>query len=153
MFTLLNALSIYFISMNREELEVHYRKTTYTAHTEKQIFEIRIDQKNDDFRKWLKENNIQTWTMLTAANPYSTELSEEENKERNANLELWLQKEKRQYLRSEGIPDNPNWTTEIGFFITNITLDAAKQLAKSVEQNAIVFGGIEEAAQLIWIEY
>ncbi|MEM6697780.1 MAG: DUF3293 domain-containing protein [Bacteroidota bacterium] len=137
--------------MNRKELETYYRKTSYTAHTEKQIFEIRVDQKNNTFQKWLRENNIQTWTMLTAANPYSVEFSDEENKKRNANFESHLQTENIHYGRSEGIPDDPNWMMEIGFFITNITLNAAKQLAKSVEQNAIVFGRVGESAQLIWL--
>jgi len=138
--------------MEKEELDTLYIQTTYTVHTEEKVFDIRINQINLDFQTWLKTNNIQAWAMITAANPYSTNLSEEENKKRNANFELELQKEKRNFNHSEGIPDNPNWITELGFFIINITLDAAKELANKVQQNAIVFGRVEEVAQLIWLK-
>jgi len=126
--------------MNKEKLNALYIKTTYTVHTKKIIFNIRIGETNTEFQIWLAKNNIQTWAMITAANPYSIELSEEENKERNAKFELQLQKEKIDYCRSEGRPDAPNWTTELGFFIANINLNFAKELAKSAKQNAIVFG-------------
>ncbi|MEL6717369.1 MAG: DUF3293 domain-containing protein [Bacteroidota bacterium] len=137
--------------MNYKELKILYLQTTYTAHTPKQIFNIRIDETNKAFQKWLSKNNIQTWTMMTAANPRSHALPEEKNVERNINFEQRLQREQLIYSRSEGIPDDLSWTTEVGFFILNIDLDFAKVLASSVEQNAIIFGRVGEPTELVWV--
>ncbi|MEM8525324.1 MAG: DUF3293 domain-containing protein [Bacteroidota bacterium] len=138
--------------MNRKALELLYHQTTYTVHTLMQIFKLRVNQNNEDFQNWLHQNEINTWAMMTAANPYSIEQTEEKNVKLNAKFENQLQEKNLTHYYSEGIPDNLNWSIEIGFFLPNISLNSAKQLAAAVQQNAIVFGGVGATAQLIWLE-
>ena len=110
---------------------------------------------NKSFAEFNFEDSITQYNdLINKVNTYqqSEEVQKltKEDKENSESLNK-LQKEKIKYRRSEGIPDNSNWITEEGFFITNITLKLARQLAKSVKQNAIVFGRVGERAQLIWL--
>lgn len=137
--------------MNRIELEKAYRETTYTAHTPKQIFDIYIGIQNTEFDRWLQENKVQTWVMLTAANPYSQELPAEQNEKHNQTLAKKLNKKGWAFHYSEGIPSNEVWAKEPSFFILNMKLEEAKVWAESLSQNAIVFGRQGKIAQLIWV--
>ncbi len=128
-----------------------YLDTTYVLKTDAIQFNLKINVFHPDFNNWLKANNINTWVKMTAANPYSQMRSKSENEYRNAHLETALRQLKYTDLYfSEGRPSDENWQTEIGFFIPNIKLITALELARQYEQNAIVYGYINGVPQLVW---
>ncbi|MEM9884684.1 MAG: DUF3293 domain-containing protein [Bacteroidota bacterium] len=137
--------------MNKKELEKAYSDTTYTLHVEQKVFRIYIGKITEEFEVWLRANDISSWTMMTAANPYSKPLSGKENKQLNAAFQQELEALQLQIFYSEGIPQQEDWAVEKGFFIANISLQKAKKLAENVQQNAIVFAERGEAARLIWL--
>ncbi|WP_416135526.1 DUF3293 domain-containing protein [Aquimarina sp. 2201CG5-10] len=55
------------------------------------------------------------------------------------------------FFDAEGIPVNDEWETEKSFFVYNITLKEAKNLAIQFKQNAIVYGNNVTTPELIWI--
>lgn len=122
-----------------------YLRTTYRLLSPP--FEIRIGAKNVVFEKWLKKQNAKTYAFVTAWNPRSKLLSEEENRLKNKDLEADLKKASRLVLPASNVPDAGDWPSEESFFVLDISPEEAICLGKKYEQNAIVWrekGGVPE---------
>ena len=79
----------------------------------------------------------------------SQETSDQDNKQNNQQLELILKDQKLPFISAEGIcPDN-KWPGEKSFLVLGITLNAAKELGKKFNQNAIVWSDQSTISQLI----
>lgn len=138
--------------MDYNALHQTYLDTTYWLHAPEQSFGLRIGERLPDFEAWLQHAGIQTWAMVTAANPRSQELSVEENEQRNSQMRDFLRAQGFSNLyAAEGKPDQGEWQPEPGFFIPNISLAQALAVAASFEQNAIVFGSLDEVASVVWV--
>lgn len=109
--------------------------------------EIFINDENEKLQLFLKEHHIKSWCFITAWNPYSTVLTEEEN----IALNLLLKEDLNQHpvYLGQGKDAQGIWPSEASFFVGNITLNKAKELGIKYRQNAIVFGEINQKAQLI----
>lgn len=77
--------------------------------------------------------------FITAYNPGSMELSNEENKERNQRLEEKIQALHLDYIHGEGKCDDDEWLGEESFLVFGINQKEAIQLGKEFGQNAIVW--------------
>ena len=108
---------------------------------------IYIEKENEALQTFLKENEIINWCFITAWNPYSNALSQEENSSLNESLRLDLKDYK--ILEAQGKDTIGNWPPEPSFFVANISEDQAIALGKKYQQNAIVYGTINETARLI----
>lgn len=108
---------------------------------------IFIGQENETLQIFLKENEFINWCFITAWNPYSNALSLEENSALNESLRLDLKDYK--ILEAQGKDTIGNWPPEPSFFVANISEDQAIALGKKYQQNAIVYGTINETARLI----
>ncbi|NJL74458.1 MAG: DUF3293 domain-containing protein [Saprospiraceae bacterium] len=138
--------------MDYNALHQTYIDTTYWLYTHEQSFGICIGMRFPDFEAWLQRAGIQAWAMVTAANPRSQELSVEENEQRNVELREFLQVQGFSNLyAAEGKPDQGEWQPRAGFFIPNISLAQALTVAALFEQNAIVFGSLDEATKVVWV--
>ena len=135
-----------------KNLKNEYESTTYTTDPPT-IFQIKIHELNPELNKFLADNNFDTWTYITAENPFSKELTEVENTERNKKLENEIQLNGFSYLTGQGIPENANWTPENSFLVFNISLSQARKMAQAYQQNAIVYGSLTTLPELICIEY
>lgn len=98
---------------------------------------------------YLRKNSLTTWAFITAENPYSQSLSESENKVRNMQLIEELKNLNLAYIEGRGIPIEEDWTPENSFLVLDISRAKAIEFAEKFEQNAILFGVVEEKGELV----
>jgi hypothetical protein len=127
------------------ELLEAYKATCYEIINPK--IEIFIDKENKALFNFLSENTISSWCFITAWNPYSKELSMNENMDLNNQLEKELKDYK--IYAAQGKGTIGDWPPEPSFFVTNITEVDAIALGKKYKQNAIVYGNYDGHAKLI----
>ena len=125
-------------------LEQAYRNTRYLVFNTD--IEIKIEQYSPQLDILLDKHNANEWAFITSENPFSKQLTTEENVTRHQQL---LEKVK-EYLHfeGEGIGEDESWKPEKSLLILGISAAEAIAIGKHFEQNAIVLGKKNEPAQL-----
>jgi hypothetical protein len=131
------------------ELDQLYRTTDYVVRRDGEDIVIRIGEHSPAVDELLTEGP-RSWAFLTAWNPYSRELTAEENARRQNELIKELNENDLRFLHGAGQDREGRWPPEQSLLIFGIDLDSAVRLAKKFEQNAIVFGRHGEPAELVW---
>ena len=131
--------------MISKELLLGYEATCYSILNPK--IDIYLGKENEALQSFLKEHDFTSWCFITAWNPFSKTLSLKENQRLNSLLEQDLNSYA--LFAAEGKDTIGNWPPEISFFVGNISREDSIFLGKKYEQNAIVFGVIDEIAELI----
>ncbi len=111
---------------------------------------MRIGVINKDFDLWLADQLVEQYTFLTAWNPFSRELSLEENRRRNELLEKELQVSSTRVLPAVGVGEG-NWPPEVSFCALNLSLEDALRLGRQFGQNALVFTRTGRTPELWWL--
>jgi len=93
--------------------------------------------------------HVKSACFLTAFNPHSQTLSEEENKLRNDQLISELKKHNLQLKTGIGLCPKSEWLGEESLLILGISLTVAKALGKKYGQNAIVWCDHDAVPQLV----
>ena len=130
--------------MLNQELHDAYRTTNYKVFTPE--FTIKVGQLNGILNKILEATSNTSWAYITAFNPFSKELSDEENKSRQD--ELLKLVTKHQTYKGHGVDEKEEWPAEESVLILGITEEDAVKLGNKYEQNAIVVGSIYKEAIL-----
>lgn len=132
-------------------LQDAYKSTIYRVYSEKNgDIDILIGQSNLEIDAILKSNQAKSYAFITAWNPYSKEVSDAENQSANQELEKLIGKFT--YCKGFGIPSNEkDWKGEESFFVMDITKQESSRLGIVFKQNAIVFGCINNAPELIML--
>jgi hypothetical protein len=112
-------------------------------------FTLRIAQVNSDLLEEHQRNRVDCSAFLTACNPFSREVNEVTNRERQQDLAQVLAKRGLTVLHGIGQHPSNNWPGEESFFVLGLNLEAAKMLGECFEQNAIVWCGPEGSPQLV----
>lgn len=133
----------------RNELEAVYRATNYVVYRGTITFVIRIGDRCTAADEILGGGE-NSWAFMTAWNPYSQELSANENSRRQSELQSELNLRGLRYLAGAGEDPRGEWPSEDSLLVVGIGLDDATTLAKIFEQNAIVFGRRGQPAELVW---
>jgi hypothetical protein len=122
-----------------------YKNTKYIVFDLK--LTIVIDKSNLDINELLVKHNTKDWAFITAYNPYSRVLTNEENRIRHNELKELT----KDYVSFEGhgIGEDPTWEPELSLFIIGISKVEASKIGKKFEQNAIVFGELNSLPELI----
>jgi len=110
---------------------------------------IRIGSHHERLDEMLDDHQCDAWSYITASNPASDLLSDEQNAGRNRKLESLLESQSFVFYRGEGIGSDPTWPAEASFLILGISREAAMRLGRQFGQNAIVCGVRGEAAELV----
>ena len=97
----------------------------------------------------LHEHQCDTWSYITASNPASELLSDDENRSRNRELAAHLKSQDLVFYRGEGVGSDSTWPAQTSFLILGIDRDAAMHLGRHFGQNAIVCGLFGHAAELV----
>ena len=129
-----------------------YRETHYTVIADPSDvvpFVLRVDEVSKSLAVLHKEFSVDCSAFITACNPWSESLVDEENAK-------WMEK-LRQVLRIrslrwlEGIGQHPanQWPGEPSLLVLGLSLAAAKVLAQDFEQNAFVWSGVDARPQLV----
>lgn len=92
---------------------------------------------------------LKNWAFISTYNPLPHILSDEENKRRNEELEKLLKKQNYTLSNGVGVSDDGKWQEE-SFFIQNISIEKAAQLAHQYGQLAFLYGVQNEEAELLY---
>ena len=115
-------------------------------------FILKIDIHSPELESIYKTSHKHTAAFITAFNPYSQELSTQENKDRNHKLEELIQSFHFDYIHGEGKCGDGDWDGEESFLIFGISENQASEIGKEFEQNAIVWCDKDAIPQLILLK-
>ena len=142
------AMEVNSFSLN-ESLISAYKATSYIV-WDSDIC-IRIGQPSQELDDLLEEHAYSEWCFITAWNPKSTPLTQQQNKANNQILEQELDQRGYSYFKGQGEADEGNWPAEESFLVLGTPKKNAIALGKQFEQHAILYGKHQQAAQLILI--
>lgn len=129
-----------------------YRQTKYVIEDGEISFTIRLVEQNPGLDRFLADSAHGSWAFLTAYNPLSQPLSENENSSRQIELKTYLNELRLTYLNGSGIGDDPSWEPEPSLFILDIGRHLAIETARHFDQNAILWGEAGSIPELIWCQ-
>lgn len=130
------------------ELIQAYESTSFHARTPNPVV-IRDREICRPLDRLLDKVGLKTWAFITASNPQSNQLPDEDNAARNNRLLDDAHAYQPHVYQGEGVPDDPDWSPEASLLILGIDKGAALELGAKYGQNAIVFGGRGEPAELL----
>lgn len=139
------------VSGAQSGLDAAYRATRYIAETGRGEIVIRIDQPTPALDKLLAAKGHGEWAFISACNPGSQRLPDQENAERHARLIAEVTALGFQGIPGHGVPDDPGWQPEISLLILGISQGQATKLAEKFGQNAIVIGTPGLPARLCYL--
>ncbi len=111
--------------------------------------QIKIGEENGHLEEFLVDNNMFSWAFISAWNPYSKEVSAEENEIRHSKLVKMVEAKKFPFSEGYGVPSNEKWEAEKSLMILGISRREAIFFGKRMEQNAIVWGRLGGVAELV----
>lgn len=101
--------------------------------------------------KFLESRQAATWSVVSAYNPYSQELSMEENQRRHQLLEELLTASRFDYYPAVGRSATGDWE-EPSLLVLGLSYDMARALGTVFEQNAIVFGERGAVVEMVFCD-
>lgn len=91
------------------------------------------------------------WAWLTAVNPGSRCLSQQENSQRLTTLHEHLNQGDFEWFPALSSDPEGGWPDEPGCWVRHLSLAEGVRLARQYEQNAILTGQLHGAVELHWI--
>lgn len=128
-----------------------YRKTEYHAFTEP-LLTLKVSQSNSQLIELHQQHQAPSSAFITAWNPYSELMSDEENTKRQDKLIASIKERGFAYYLGEGKDPSGEWPGEASILILGISLDEAKELGNEWGQNAIIWTGADGVPQLILLK-
>lgn len=142
------------VDMNTgREFEDAYKATDFVVEDGFVEFAIRIGQKNAKLDNFLADRKIEMWAFITAFNPRSKQLSDEENATRHDELLALVKSRGFESLVGYGRACAGDWPPERSLFVLNIDRDSAGEIGRRFGQNAVVAGRFGEDAELVWCDW
>ena len=124
-----------------------YRETHYKAP------ELDLTLVLDDPNKTLglvhRRHRSDCSAFITACNPYSAEVTPEENERRQSDLAKELRSRSLAFVDGIGQHPTNGWDGEQSYLVFSLTLEAAKTLCTGLEQNGFVWSGADAVPRLI----
>ncbi len=133
--------------MNDLELEQAYYNTRYIVAD----IILRVDKTNEQLDELLIKNNCASYAFITAHNPLSQLLPENENKRRHEQLIAFIKKSEFKYFEGFG-EGTTGWPNETSLLILGIRKEEAIACGIKFNQKAIIFGQLKGLASLIMIQ-
>jgi hypothetical protein len=133
------------------ELESAYRATTYRVFLPGGGCDLRLGVPSETLRCWLETAGAARFAILTAHNPGSGEVDSEENVLCQAQLECALLELGYEPYAGENVADDDSWPAEESCFVPGISVAEALALGERYGQNAIICGGADGKAELVWV--
>ena len=140
-------------------LRIAYEQAIYEVYDGQETIKIKIGQNCPPLDSLIAQSDYAprsltdrpTWALITAANPYSQPLSERENQRRYQRLSKHLKGLQLPLIPAVGKDQTGVWTPELSWLILGITRPKAIAIGRKFEQNAIVYGELNQAAELQWL--
>jgi hypothetical protein len=89
-----------------------YRNTAFEADTPKGPLSLRVGRRCAALEALLTDHRVSTWAFVTAYNPGSMRLSDEDNAARHRELEAVVPTLGLTFSPGEGVADDRQWPTE-----------------------------------------
>ena len=128
-----------------------YLETDYVVRAEPPVI-LRVGESSPGLSAIHRAHRVDCSVFITACNPYSQSLQEQENDRRH---ELLMQELKLRSLASlQGLGSHPDngWPPEVSCLVLGLNLEASKNLAARFEQNAVVWSAADAVPQLILLK-
>ena len=127
--------------------ETHYKATTLDL-------ELIVDQPNAALDLAHRRHRCDCSAFITACNPYSVELTSDQNEVRQQELAAELRSRSLAFVDGIGQHPSNGWagSGEPSFLVFDLTLEAAKALCAKLEQNGFVWSGADAVPRLILLK-
>jgi len=135
--------------MSEDALLSAYRRTRFCVDTAPGRLVIRVGGTCPELEALLRTTGYSSWAYVTAFNPGSVPLSDDENNARQRQLEDTVRELGYPMFRGEGIADEGVWPPEKSVLVLGIAREAAVELGGRFGQRAIVFGHVGGPASLV----
>jgi hypothetical protein len=126
-----------------------YRRATYAARTGDGEIHILPDRRSPELDALLNQRRADQWAYITAYNPESRRLSDEDNVVRQQALVQAVQDRGLTFFEGESVLDAAAWPPETSLLILGISPDDARALGRQFGQLAIVVGRLDQPARLV----
>lgn len=127
-----------------------YKNTDYWFVVNGQKMTLSVGSPNSDFNTLCHDFSCKTGAFITAFNPQSRQLTLEDNRERNQQLEAELVGFKDiRYFYGAGQDRSLQWPAEESFMVLGLSQQTAIDLARRYQQNAFLWIEHRQAAVLI----
>ena len=133
------------------DLLAAYRATRYTARRGGLEVALVVGGTSPELDRWLDELGCREWAYLTACNPGSKVLSDEENARRQAELVAQLGRRGFVVWHGAGEPLAAGWRAEASVLVPGIGRGEAVDLARMHGQCALVVGVRGGRGELVWV--
>lgn len=134
-------------------LEAAYRSTDYRVEDAPGgPFAIRVGQACPELDRLLAEMGEADWAYVTACNPGSVRLADDENARRTAELEALVRAGGWRFFRGHGVGRDGGWPPEPSLLILGMVETEEIDLGRRFGQNAVVAGRVGQVARLVWVE-
>ncbi|WP_350112670.1 DUF3293 domain-containing protein [Nitrosomonas sp.] len=117
----------------------HYTHADYRIGSAADCITLKIDQYSEPLAQFLVTLNQSYAAIISAYNPYSQLVSDEENVVAHESLRHFLTYHAYQGIESVHTDPAGVWPAEKSFFIPGIDIHSAKSLGQQFNQNAIVW--------------
>ena len=128
-----------------------YQETEYRV-TQGHSLVLRVDAPCPELASLYKAKGVSCAAFITACNPFSNLLSDEDNAKRQARLAAELKRRSLYFFGGIGQHPSGNWPGEPSFLVLGLALEAAKSLGKAYEQNAVVWCGADAVPKLVLLK-
>lgn len=128
-----------------------YKAAEYALLTDPEIV-IRVGEANEDLDMVLRAEDAESAAFVTAANPGSMQLSDDDNLMAFAALAEALDDRGYNCYRGEGRDPDGRWPVEASLLVVGISRADAVSLGRQLNQNAIVFIELGKAPQLLLLK-
>ena len=110
---------------------------------------LQIGQHSEGLLAWFREAHVDCAAYVTACNPWSRELSAQENEERMQELKAELSHRSLRFLSGQGVHPSNGWSAESSVLVLGLSREAARRLGERWQQNAIVWIGADAIPELM----
>jgi hypothetical protein len=133
-------------------LEAAYRAANYRVFDcPADDFVIRCGRRSSRLDRLLERHAAAEWAFVTACNPRSRRLDDQENVARMKRLEATLHAAGYCCLPGAGEASDNSWPPEPSLLVLGIAETEAMALTAAFDQHAILVGRRGEPARLVWI--
>ncbi|NJK54691.1 MAG: DUF3293 domain-containing protein [Pleurocapsa sp. SU_5_0] len=132
-------------------LTMAYEQAIYEVYYGQETIKIYIGEYCRSLDYLIAKCDYPAWALITAANPYSQPLSELENQQRQQKLIEYLQELPWSWLDALGKDRTGVWTPEPSLLLLGIDRIEAIAVGRKFEQNALVYGELNQPAELQWL--
>ncbi len=126
-----------------------YKATTFRVEGPEGIVDIRVGEVHPRIDALLLPHGVTEWAYITAWNPGSRPMSEDQNALAHDELIKVLRERGFTFYEGDGIPDQAGWAPERSVWIAGISRREAVEIGRRFGQNAIVVGSLGGIAELV----